>query len=148
MINDNQFNRHMGQTSSPSLSAFLRHTKAMNACIYTITGCTSLVDHHSVSCKHHVAGQEGVFFPLSDSLHSSSAVRPIYSKWPELIPMASTSRNGLLHVVSPQKSLTEQQHRAISSYQNKSHGTIQTALLPNISDVRDIWALTSLCQQK
>ncbi len=50
------------------------------------------------------------FFSLSDSLHSSLAARPIYSKWPKIIPMVWTSRNALLHVVSSQKSLPEQEH--------------------------------------
>lgn len=50
-------------------------------------------------------------FSISDSLHSSLTARPIYSKRPKLIPMAVTSRNGLFHVVSPQKSLPEQEHR-------------------------------------
>lgn len=49
-------------------------------------------------------------FFFSDSLHSSLAARPIYSKRPKLIPMAWTSRNALLHVVSPEKSLPEQEH--------------------------------------
>lgn len=74
----------------------LAHTEAQNPNSQTSVA----VGHQSVSCKHDAAGQEGVFFPISDSLHSSLAARPIYSKWPKL-NSHGTSRNGSLHHKSP-----------------------------------------------
>lgn len=102
-------------------SAFLRHS--VNACTFTIINihthmglesqvpiCVHTVeaDHHSVSCKRHCPKGRSLFFFFSNSLHSFLAARSIYSKYSEMIPMAS--RNGLLHIVSPQKSPSVQEH--------------------------------------
>lgn len=82
------------------------------------------------------------YFSLWDSLHSSPAARPIYSQRPEPILMASTSRNGLLRAVSPQKSLPEWEHGRYLLIQIIP--AWQTALLPNTRDVCDISMRVSL----
>lgn len=108
MINDHQFNRHKWQTSSESMSASLRH-------VYILSHCCPYV--HILQLQAIIQFVANIMlldrkepFSFPDSSHSSLAPRPIYSEWSKLFPMALASRNGLLRVVSPQKSLREREH--------------------------------------
>lgn len=107
-------------TTSNSKSAFLRHTVWMLAhslswtfthiwtlkpSPYMFTYCGSRPSFSFLQTS--LPKREKSFFSFSNSLHSFLAARSIYSKYSETIPMAS--RDGLLHIVSPQKSPSVQE---------------------------------------
>lgn len=110
-------------TTINSKSAFLRHTVwrlahslwwtfthiwTLMPSPYMFTYCGSRPSFIQFLVNITAQTKEVFFFLFSNSLHSFLAARSIYSKYSKTIPMAS--RNGLLHIVSPQKSPSVQEN--------------------------------------